>query len=213
MSRQVASLSNQGAKNVPPRFVSAEARKIGTEVRCDCPVYRSSPNICQHALAAAEDLGVLPKFLQWVRKTKKSSNLSLLIADSVPKTGGEKSTTRRKGAPRKKQGDKQDLSLPNPSPYSFSNYYPPFQPSAWRNEYTQQPPQFGPCPVGFQFQSPVYAQSVDMYSNCQLATSTDTNPTEWFRLHAEFRRHAHSDVLWLQQPNSYGHYHCSPSTP
>ena len=99
MSFQVASLSNQGAENVPPHFVSAEARKIATEVRCDCPVYRSSPNICQHALAAAEDLGVLPKFLQWVRKTMKSSNLSLLIADSVPKTGGEKSTTRWKGAP------------------------------------------------------------------------------------------------------------------
>ena len=103
MSRQVASLSNQGVKNVPPHFVSAEARKIGTELRCNCPVYRSSPNICQHALAAAENLGVLPKFLQWVCKTKKSSNLSLLIADSVPKTGGEKSTTRRKGASRKKK--------------------------------------------------------------------------------------------------------------
>lgn len=35
------------------------------------------------------------KFLQWVRKTKKSSNLSLLIADSVPKTGGEKRTARQ----------------------------------------------------------------------------------------------------------------------
>ena len=73
MSRQVASLPNQGPKNVPPHFVLAEARKIGTEVRCNCPVYRSSPNICQHALAAAEDLGVLPKFLQWVRKIKKCS--------------------------------------------------------------------------------------------------------------------------------------------
>ena len=32
MSCQVASLSNQGAKNVPPHFVLAEARKIGTDV-------------------------------------------------------------------------------------------------------------------------------------------------------------------------------------
>ena len=154
-----------------PHFVSPEAHKIGTEVRCNCPVYQSSPNICQHALAAAEDLGVLPKFLQWVRKTKKSSNLSLLIADLVPKTGGEKSTTRWKGTPRKTPSDKQELSLPNPSPYSFSSCYAPFQSSAWSNEYTPQPPQFGPCPVGFQFQSPVYAQCVDMYSNCQLAPS------------------------------------------
>ena len=80
-----------------------------------------------------------------------------------------------------KKSDKQKLSLPNPSPFSFSNYYPPFQSSAWSNEYTPQPPQFGPCPVGFPFQSPVYAQCVDMYSNCQLAPSY-TNPTEWFRL-------------------------------
>ena len=36
--------------------------------------------------------------------------------------------------------------------------------------------------MGFQFQSPVYAQCVDMCSNCQLAPSTDTNSTEWFRL-------------------------------
>ena len=38
MSQQVASLSNQGAKYVPPHFASA-VRKVGTEVRCDCIVY------------------------------------------------------------------------------------------------------------------------------------------------------------------------------
>ena len=32
MSCQVASLSNQGAKNVPPHFVLAEAHKIGADV-------------------------------------------------------------------------------------------------------------------------------------------------------------------------------------
>ena len=30
----------------------------------------------------------------------------------------------RKGVPTKKKSDKQELSLPNPSPYSFSNYPP-----------------------------------------------------------------------------------------
>ena len=122
MSRQFASLFNKGAKYVPPHFVSAEVRKVGTEVRCDCPVHWSSPNICQHALAAAEDLSILAKFLQWVHKTKKSSNLLLLIADSVPKTVGEKSTARRKGAPKKKQSDKQDITIPSPSPSSFNSF-------------------------------------------------------------------------------------------
>ena len=286
----------------PPHFVSAEVRKVGTEVRCDCPVYRSSPNICQHALAAAEDLGSFAKFLQWVRKTRKSSNLSQLIADSVPKTGGEKSTTRRKGAPKRKLSGKQDLPVCSASPSSFSspsqsspcsneytppplqvarppsqssscsneytppplqvarppsqssscsNEYtppllqvarppfqssscgseytppplqlgppfqsssssseytppplqlgppfqsssssseytppppqlgPPFQSSSSSSEYTPPPPQVGPYTVGFQMQSPVYAHSVDMYSNCHLTQSTGTDPSAWFRL-------------------------------
>ena len=70
--RQVASLSNQGTKNVPPHFVTCEVRKNGTEVKCDCPVYRSIPNICQHALAVAEDIKLLIEYLQWVQHIKKS---------------------------------------------------------------------------------------------------------------------------------------------
>lgn len=88
MSRQVASLSAQ--EKGPPHFVYVEGCKVGVEVKCDCPVYRSTPNICQHSLAASEDMCILPDFLQWVCKTKKSSNLSLFIGDSLPKSGGEK---------------------------------------------------------------------------------------------------------------------------
>lgn len=56
-------------------------RKVGTEVKCDCPVYRSSPNLCQHALAAAEDMNILPDYIQWIHKIKKTLNLSQLVAD------------------------------------------------------------------------------------------------------------------------------------
>ena len=102
MCRQVASLSNKGTKNSPPHFVSCEVCKVGTEVKCDCPVYRSTPNICQHALAVAEDLNLINEYLRWIQQTKKSSNLSLLIADALPKTGGSKSVKRRKGPPKKR---------------------------------------------------------------------------------------------------------------
>ena len=33
------------------------------EVHCDCPVYSSTPKVCQHALAAAEDMGILSDYL------------------------------------------------------------------------------------------------------------------------------------------------------
>ena len=40
--------------------------------------------------------------MHWVRRTKKSVNLSQLIADAVPKTGGQKNTCKRKGSPKRK---------------------------------------------------------------------------------------------------------------
>ena len=101
--RQVASLSSlKTGKAEAPHYVCSVKHAIGTEVKCDCPVYRSSPNICQHALAAAEDLEVLSDYLLWVRRTKKSPNLSQLIASSVPKDGGQKPSARRKGNPKRK---------------------------------------------------------------------------------------------------------------
>ena len=87
-ARQVASLSSYNSeKSDPPHYVSMYKRKVGVEVKCDCPVYRSTPNICQHALAAADDLKYLAEYLLWVQKTKRSANLS---ADAIPKTGGQK---------------------------------------------------------------------------------------------------------------------------
>ena len=90
-ARQVASLSGlKTGKAEAPHYVCSVKHATGTEVKCDCPVYRSSPNICQHALATAEDLQVLSDYLLWVKRTKKGPNLSQLIASSVPKDGGQK---------------------------------------------------------------------------------------------------------------------------
>ena len=106
-ARQVASLSgvNSSSGVTPPHFVYSKKSKHGTEVNCDCPVYRSTPNVCQHSLAAAEDMGVLDEYLVWIRKSKATGlNLSNLISKAVPKTAGKKgSTSRRKGAPKGKK--------------------------------------------------------------------------------------------------------------
>ena len=90
-AHQVASLSSYNSeKSDLPHYVSIYKRKVSVDVKCDCPVYRSTLNICQHALVAADDLKCLAEYLVWVRKTKRSANLSRLIADTIPKTGGQK---------------------------------------------------------------------------------------------------------------------------
>ena len=71
-ARQVASLSAlKTGKVEAPHYVCAVKHATGMELKCDCPVYRSSPNICQHALGAAEHLQVLSDYLLWVNRTKK----------------------------------------------------------------------------------------------------------------------------------------------
>ena len=71
LSRQVASLSDQKNKFVPPHYVCAEQRKVGMEVKCDCPVYKSTPCICQHTLAAAQDMMILPQYITSGTKDKE----------------------------------------------------------------------------------------------------------------------------------------------
>ena len=73
-------------------------------MHCDCPVFRSTPNICQHSLAGAEDIGLLNDYLVWVRKTNATAlNLSNHISQEVPKSAGQKGgTSRKKGGPKGK---------------------------------------------------------------------------------------------------------------
>ena len=88
--------------SMPPHFVYAKkSGRHGTEVRCDCPVYSSTPKVCQHSLAAADDMGILSDYLTFVRKIKSIGlNLSTLISKELPKSAGQKGTSRRKGAPK-----------------------------------------------------------------------------------------------------------------
>ena len=106
-ARQVTSVSAAAScdSSVPPHFVYAKkSGGDGTEVHCDCPVYSSTPKVCQHSLAAAEDMNILNDYLAFIRKIKTGGlNLSALISKELPKAAGQKSTSRRKGAPKGKK--------------------------------------------------------------------------------------------------------------
>ncbi len=81
-ARQVASVSGAacGKGVTPPYFVYDKKSASGVEVHCDCQIFRSTPSVCQHSLAAAEDMGVLSEYLVWVRKTKTA------VQDSIFQT-------------------------------------------------------------------------------------------------------------------------------
>ena len=90
-------------------------------MKCDCPVYRSAPNVCQHALAATEDLHNLSDYLLWLRRTKKGVNVSQLISISVPKDAGKKPSSKCKGAAKAKRKVSEEVST---VPLSFTGSTP-----------------------------------------------------------------------------------------
>ena len=194
-ARQVASLSSYNSdKTDPPHFVSMCRRKVGVEVKCDCPVFRSTPNICQHALATAEDLKCLAEYLQWVRKTKRSANLSRLIADAIPKTGGQKSTSRRKGGPKRSSRDPVPQSVPKHTPSPSHNtphpslYATPPIPQHGYSLNSPQPHGFSQyphpavphsfCSPSYQINSPVYASAVDMSSSYVFGQNQESDTSD-----------------------------------
>ena len=68
-------------------------------------MYSSTLKVCQHSLAAAEDMKVLSDYLLWVGKIKGPAlNLSNLIASEVPQSSGQKGSTNcKKGVPKGKR--------------------------------------------------------------------------------------------------------------
>ena len=92
LAQQVANTDASSSKDItPPHFVFSKKLGATVEVRCNCGIFKSTPNICQHSLAAAETMGILKDYLDWVQKTKaKGLNLSTLIANDIPKSSGKK---------------------------------------------------------------------------------------------------------------------------
>ena len=84
-ARQVASMTGvvAGNNSTPPVF-SKKAKSGGTEVHCDCPIYASTPKVCQHSLAAAEDMGILDEYLVFLSNTKADGlNISSLVSKQL----------------------------------------------------------------------------------------------------------------------------------
>ena len=78
---QVASLSAfKSRKTENPHIVATHSRKFGTEVKCNCFVYRSSYNLCQHALVAVEDINIFLDYIEWIRMSQLVANLAVVYA-------------------------------------------------------------------------------------------------------------------------------------
>ena len=45
------------------------------QMTCTCLMFKSSPNVCSHTVAAAQKANVLPTFLKWVTDTNAETNL------------------------------------------------------------------------------------------------------------------------------------------
>ena len=77
----------------------------GEKITCDCPNY-SSLQLCAHAVAGAEQMGCLRKFVDWrERRASQIPNFIKLVMSDSPKRAGEKSdhaNARRRGGSTKK---------------------------------------------------------------------------------------------------------------
>ena len=85
----------KSSSSLTPHVVSA--KKSGQYSKC--PNWKSL-RVCSHSVAAAEDNGELQLFVDWLKKVKKSPNLTQLALATMPKGRGRKGCTP---PPRKKK--------------------------------------------------------------------------------------------------------------
>ncbi|VDI50594.1 Hypothetical predicted protein [Mytilus galloprovincialis] len=86
-SRRVTSMSNSKTSH----YVEY-TRKSG-RVSCDCYMYKLY-KICQHAVAGAEDIGVLNLFITWRNRNKNNFTLTAAVNSTLPSTAGKKPTDK-----------------------------------------------------------------------------------------------------------------------
>ena len=77
----------------------------GGKITCDCPNY-SSLQVCAHAVAGAEQMGCLRKFVDWrERRASHIPNFTKVVMSDTPKGAGVKSgraNARRRGGSTRK---------------------------------------------------------------------------------------------------------------
>ena len=50
---------------------------------CTCLMFKSSPNVCSHAVATAEKANVLSTYLEWVKHVNKSYSMYDIATGNV----------------------------------------------------------------------------------------------------------------------------------
>ena len=115
----LVSYPNQSQQFFVYSFSSDEPYTVNASsdlVTCNCPMYKSSPKICSHAVACAEKVGKLNTYLQLLTK-KVSCNDPTGLALSV--RGINKKATGCKGGKVKKVGTKRNDQIVNHIPTQF----------------------------------------------------------------------------------------------
>lgn len=87
--------------------------------KCSYMKFRSAM-ICAHVLAVAEQEQCLLDFLATVRQKRKEPNPYLLLSNNLPKSAGNKPTSKRKGKPNRKIGPLMEIQ--SSSTNTTSNY-------------------------------------------------------------------------------------------
>ena len=101
----------------------------GGKITCDCPNY-SSLQVCAHAVAGAEQMGCLRKFVDWrERRASHIPNFTKLVMSDTPKGAGVKSgranARRRGGSTRKTTAYEREEERPSLSCSASSSTSPP----------------------------------------------------------------------------------------
>lgn len=86
-----------------PRPHMVTSKKLG-QYACDseCPNWKSL-KICSHTVAAAQDNDDLHSFTTWLKKTKKTPNITNLLTTKMPKGRGRKGCAPPSPPPRKRK--------------------------------------------------------------------------------------------------------------
>ena len=82
--------------------------KKGGQYACDsdCPNWKSL-GVCSHSVAAAQDNNDLSAYVEWLKKAKRSPNLTKLVTTTMPKGRGQKGGGYAPPRKRKKKDDVQ----------------------------------------------------------------------------------------------------------
>ncbi|XP_070565124.1 uncharacterized protein [Ptychodera flava] len=94
----------------------------GGKMECECQYFKSM-HICEHTVAAAEDMNVLRQYVEWAEKNKRNPVLSALYRGSLPKGAGKKPGQRSRQAKSKPDIEHVVDPLPVNMSHPFTEYY------------------------------------------------------------------------------------------